>query len=78
MLCWETWKTTQETNKKITNFCLRQKLRIWWPETISNTTIWEFTNQISIDKNKEINRNGHALRKESENITKQAMEWNPL
>ena len=44
----ETWRTTVRTIYKIQTFinnCLRQILRIHWPDTISNKDLWQRTNQ---------------------------------
>ena len=44
----ETWRTTAATLNKIHTFVntwLRQILRIWWPETISNRELWTWSIQ---------------------------------
>ncbi|XP_043922942.1 uncharacterized protein LOC122798228, partial [Protopterus annectens] len=79
----ETWGLNKTTTKKLqtfTNSCLRNILRIRWPDTISNATLLERTNQLSIGE--EVKRRrwrwiGHTLRKPANNITRQALRWNP-
>ncbi|VDP27713.1 unnamed protein product [Schistosoma margrebowiei] len=79
----ETWRTTATTIKKIQvfiNSCLRKILNIHWPNTISNSLLWERTNQLPAEE--EIKKRrwkwiGHTLRKSSNYITRQALTWNP-
>ncbi|VDP55561.1 unnamed protein product [Schistosoma margrebowiei] len=66
----ETWRTTTTTIKKV------QVL----PDTISNSLLWERTNQLPAEE--EIRKRrwkwiGHTLRKSSNCITRQALTWNP-
>ncbi|VDP17160.1 unnamed protein product [Schistosoma margrebowiei] len=79
----ETWRTTTTTIKKIQvfiNSCLRKILNIHWPDTISNSLLWERTNQLPAEE--EIRKRlwkwiGHTLGKSSNCITRQALTWNP-
>ncbi|CAH8493033.1 unnamed protein product [Schistosoma haematobium] len=79
----ETWRTTTTTIKKVKvfiNSCLRKILNIHWPDTISNSFLWERTNQLPAEE--EIRKRrwkwiGHTLRKSSNCITRQALTWNP-
>ncbi|CAH8678058.1 unnamed protein product [Schistosoma haematobium] len=79
----ETWRTTTTTIKKVQvfiNSCLRKILNIHWPDTISNSLVWERTNQLPAEE--EIRKRrwkwiGHTLRKSSNCITRQALTWNP-
>ncbi|CAH8650842.1 unnamed protein product [Schistosoma guineensis] len=79
----ETWRTTTTTIKKVQvfiNSCLRKILNIHWPDTISNSLLWERTNQLPDEE--EIRKRrwkwiGHTLRKSSNCITRQALTWNP-
>ena len=79
----ETWRTTKVNLKKLQTFvnqCLRRILKIHWPERISNKDLWQKTQQCPIDE--EILRRrwgwlGHTLRKPDNNITRQALTWNP-
>ncbi|VDP41932.1 unnamed protein product [Schistosoma margrebowiei] len=62
------------------NSCLREILRIRWPDTISNNVLWKRTNQISAEE--EIRKKrwkwiGHTLRKAPNCVTRQALTWNP-
>ncbi|VDP29762.1 unnamed protein product [Schistosoma margrebowiei] len=79
----ETWRTTTTTIKKVQvfiNSCLRKILNIHWPDTISNSLLWERTNQLPAEE--EIRKRrwkwmGHTLRKSSNCITRQVLTWNP-
>ncbi|VDO91769.1 unnamed protein product [Schistosoma margrebowiei] len=79
----ETWRTTTTTIKKVQvfiNSCLRKILNIHWPDTISNSLLWEETNQLSAEE--EIRKRrwkwiGHTLGKSSNCIMRQALTWNP-
>ncbi|VDP52201.1 unnamed protein product [Schistosoma mattheei] len=79
----ETWRTTTSIIKKVQvsiNSCLRKILNIHWPDTISNSLLWERTNQLPNEE--EIRKRqskwiGHTLRKSSNCITRQALTWNP-
>ncbi|VDP53163.1 unnamed protein product [Schistosoma mattheei] len=62
------------------NSCLRKILNIHWPDTISNSLLWERTNQLPAEE--EIGKRqwkwiGHTLWKSSSCITRQALTWNP-
>ncbi|VDO48418.1 unnamed protein product [Schistosoma margrebowiei] len=49
----ETWRTPTTTIKKIQvfiNSCLRKILNIHWPDTISNSLLWERTNQLPAEE----------------------------
>ncbi|CAH8483550.1 unnamed protein product [Schistosoma curassoni] len=55
-------------------------LSVHWSDTISNSLLWERTNQVPSEE--EIRKRrwrwiGHTLRKSSNYITKQALTWNP-
>ncbi|VDO84062.1 unnamed protein product [Schistosoma margrebowiei] len=79
----ETWRTTTTTIRKVQvfiNSCLRKILNIHWPDTISNSLLWERTNQLPAEE--EIRKRrwewiGHTLRKSPNCITRQALTWNP-
>lgn len=79
----ETWKVTKSISTKLqvcVNKHLRQILRVFWPDTISNEDLWKETRQEPI--NKEILRRkwswiGHCLRRPEGNIAKMALDWNP-
>ncbi|VDO64609.1 unnamed protein product [Schistosoma margrebowiei] len=79
----ETWRTTTTTIKKVQvfiNSCLRKILNIHWPDTISNSLLWERTNQLPAEEEMRKRRwkwIGHTLRKSSNCITRQALTWNP-
>ncbi|VDO63974.1 unnamed protein product [Schistosoma margrebowiei] len=78
LLC-GTWRTTTTTIKHVQVFinrCLRKILNIHWPDTISNSLLWERTNQLP--DGEEIRKRrwkwiGHTLRKSSNCITRQAL-----
>ena len=74
--------TNITTNKLQTfvNKCLRRILNIRWPDKISNASLLEKTNQNTIShdvKKRKWGWIGHTLRKPSDNITRQALDWNP-
>ncbi len=79
----ETWKTTKYLLRKLqvfVNKCLRRILNIRWPDTISNEDLLKKTTQTPIEL--EIRKRkwtwlGHTLRKPRQNITRQALHWNP-
>ena len=79
----ETWKTTKAIIKQLQTFinkCLRKILKIYWPDTISNTELLKRTNQEEIGtviKRKTWRWIGHTLRKNNGDITKQALDWTP-
>ncbi|VDO91095.1 unnamed protein product [Schistosoma margrebowiei] len=67
----ETWRTTTTTIKI---------LNIHWPDTISNSLLWDRTNQLPAEEEIRKRRRkwiGHTLRKSSNCITRQALTWNP-
>lgn len=79
----ETWRETASSIKTLQVFinrCLRNILRVRWPDTVSNIDLWRRTKQQPIDitiKHRRWKWIGHTLRKPNSNITKQALEWNP-
>ncbi|VDP21208.1 unnamed protein product [Schistosoma margrebowiei] len=49
----ETWRTKTTTIKKVQvfiNSCLRKILNIHWPDTISNSLLWERTNRLPAEE----------------------------
>ena len=79
----ETWRETASSIKALQvflNHCLRTILGVRWPDTISNKELWGKTKQQPINLTIRSSRwkwIGHTLRKANNNITKQALEWNP-
>ena len=79
----ETWRMNNTPINKVQSFvntCLRKILRIHWPETISNTELWERTNQVPVRDDitqRKWRWIGHTLRKPEDCITRQALTWNP-
>ena len=79
----ETWRITNTTINKVQTFvnnCLRRILQIHWPDTISNSELWEKTQQRPVEE--EIRRRrwawiGHSLRKPVTSTTRQVLTWNP-
>ena len=79
----ETWRITNTTINKVQTFvnnCLRRILQIHWPDTISNSELWEKTQQRPVEE--EIRRRrwawiGHSLRKPVTSTIRQALTWNP-
>ena len=78
-----TWRTTDTYTQKVQAFinsCLRRILRIQWPDTISNKNLWQETGTSPIGleiKKRCWNWIGHTLRKPTNNVTRQALRWNP-
>ncbi|VDP31856.1 unnamed protein product [Schistosoma curassoni] len=79
----ETWRTTTTIIKKVSvfiNSCPCEILNIHWPDTISNSLLWERTNNL-LDEEEIRKRRwkwiGQTLRKSSNCITRQALIWNP-
>ena len=80
----ETWRVTKSSSNKIQTFinkCLRQILNIKWFDRVPNIDLWTRTNQEQISvqiKRRKWRWIGHTLRKQPENITRQALfDWNP-
>jgi hypothetical protein len=77
----ETWKINKKLIQKsqvFVNKCLRKIMKIRWPNKISNEGLWEITNQETIEKTVKIRKwIGHTWRRPSNEITPQALEWNP-
>ena len=79
----ETWFLSTVLENKLQVFlnkCLRRILKIFWPRTISNKDLWDKTNQEPLSlqiKKKKFRWLGHTLRKPNNDITKQALRWNP-
>ena len=79
----ETWLTRRTLINHIqcfVNKCLRRILQIFWPNRITNEELWRRTNQEKVEltiKRRTWRWIGHTLRKPVEDITKQALEWNP-
>jgi hypothetical protein len=79
----ETWKNSKYITTKLQVFInkrLRKTLRIFWPDQITNNDMWKRTKRPRIDL--QIRRRkwgwlGHTLRKPIDDITRQALEWNP-
>ena len=79
----ETWKTTVSCIKKLQTFvngCLRKILRIPWTERVRNEVVWERTGHIPVVD--EVGQRrwrwiGHTLRRNNQNIARQALRWNP-
>jgi len=79
----ETWKNSNSITAKLQVFidkCQRKILRIFWPDQITNKELWKHMKQPRIDL--QIRKCkwawlGHILRKPSDDIARQALEWNP-
>jgi len=79
----ETWKNSKYIKTKLQIFInksLRKILRIFWPDRIKNNELWNRTKQPRIDLQIRKCNWGwpdHTLRKPIDDITRQALEWNP-
>ncbi|VDP38070.1 unnamed protein product [Schistosoma margrebowiei] len=79
----ETSRTTTTNIKRVqvfTNTCLHKILNVHWSDTISDSRLWERTNQLPAEE--EIRKRRwkwieHTLRKSSNYITRQALTRNP-
>jgi hypothetical protein len=63
-----------------TDKCLKKVMRIFWPDQIMNKKLWKRTKQPRIDLQIWKHKWGwlsHILRKPSDDIATQALEWNP-
>jgi hypothetical protein len=78
-----TWKNSKYMTTKLQvliNRNLREILRIFWPGQITNNELWKRTKQPRIDlqiRKRKWGCLGHAPRKPTNDITRQALEWNP-
>lgn len=79
----ETWLTTDTVVRKIQsqiNKFLRIICRIFWPNIISNSELWNRTNETPITvqiRKRKWKWIGHTLRKPAESICRAVLEWNP-
>ena len=79
----ETWRVTKSSSNKIQTFinkCLRQILNVKWFDRVPNTDLWERANQeqmVVLIRRRRWRWVGHTLRKDTANVTRQALEWNP-
>ena len=79
----DTWRVTKTNTHKLQTFinrCLRNILSIRWPEVVPNEELRDKTNQAPIEmdiKKRKWGWIGHTLRKPVDNITRQALDWNP-
>jgi len=79
----ETWKNLKYIRTKLQVFInksMRRILRIFWPDQITNNELWKRMKQPRIDlqiRKRKWGWLGHTLRKPTDDITRQALEWNP-
>jgi len=79
----ETWKNSKYITTKLQVFInksLRKILRIFWPDQLTNNVSGKLTKQPRIDlqiRKRKWGCLGHTLRKSIDDITRQALEWNP-
>ena len=79
----ETWKTTERDKKKLDTFqnrCLRQLLRVRWPEKISNEELHHRTRTTKVSeaiKQRKWKWIGHVLRMDDSRICTTALTWQP-
>ena len=80
----ETWKTNKEIERKMRAFegrCLRNILKVRWPNTTSNKEIERKTNVNSIVgelKRRRWNWLGHVLRMRKTRYPHRALHWIPM
>jgi hypothetical protein len=79
----KTWNNSKSITVKLQVFInksLRKILRIFWPDQITNKELWKCTKQPRIDlqiRKRKWGWLGHMLQKPSNDIARQALEWNP-
>jgi len=79
----ETWRTTNQITRTLqifVNKCLRRIMNIKWTDKITNREVWRITHQKSIENQIKIRKWNwirHTLRKETGEIEKTALDWNP-
>ena len=79
----ETWKLTKGIVQKVQAFinnCLRRLCNIRWPQKITNEELWKKTHQTPVIQEIRMRKwrwIGHTLSKPRNNITRQALKWNP-
>jgi len=79
----ETWKNSKYITTKLQVFInksFRKILRIFWLGWITNNVLWKRTKQPRIDlqiRKRKWGWLGHTLWKLIDDITRQALEWNP-
>ena len=79
----ETWKVTTNTTHKLqvfVNKCLRRILKIRWPDRISNAElhrICKFEELARLVRRRKWSWIGHTLRRNPNEIARQALDWNP-
>jgi hypothetical protein len=79
----ETWKNSKSITAKLQVFiikCLRKILRIFGPDQLTNSELLKRKKQPRIDL--QIRKHkwgwlGHTLRKPSDDIARQTLQWNP-
>lgn len=75
----ETWFVRKDLIKKLqvfVNKCLRQILKIFWPEKITNKELWRITKQTPMEKEiltRKWHWIGHTLRKPDTHLLKKAL-----
>jgi hypothetical protein len=76
----ETWKNSKSITAKLKAFInkyLMEILRIFWPDQITNSELWKRTKQPRVElqiRKRKWGWLGHALRKPSDGIARQALE----
>ena len=77
---WRVTKTTTQMPQTFINKCLRYILKTKWQDKTTNKEIWWRTDQHSIriqTAKRKWTWIGHTLRKQTNNVTRQALDWNP-
>ena len=79
----ETWKTTKSITHWLQTFvnkCLQSILTIKWSAKVRNEELWERTGEERVEVRILHNKwdwIGHTLHKPEDNVTRQALQWNP-
>lgn len=80
----ESWGCTASVSNSLQVFinkCLRRIMNIYYPVVVSNTSLWAMAGNrdpvLATIKQRRWRWIGHILRRDNEDVTKQALEWNP-
>jgi len=77
---WKNWKYITTKLQVLIDKSLRKILRIFWKAQITNNELWKCTKQPRVDlqiRKRNWGWLGHTLWKPTDDITRQALEWNP-
>ena len=79
----ETWRTTIRIKGRIQSFinnCFRRIFGLCWQDKVTNEEQWHWAREVPVSiqiRRRKWGWLGHTLRKPTNNITRQALSWNP-